>query len=78
MGGAPGWLSSIVGVAVLVGLVAAWVGVQAAWNRVFPGMAPGGDALAGRERCSGCGGCDDRCERDEGRSKGRTRGENER
>jgi hypothetical protein len=72
MSGAPAWLSSIVGVAVLVGLVGAWVGVQVAWNRAFPGVAPGGDALAGRERCSGCGGCGDRCERESGPGRNRT------
>jgi hypothetical protein len=70
--GAGSWLSSLTGVAVLVGVVAAWVGVQAAWNRTFPGVAPGGDALAGRERCSGCGGCADRCEREGNPERNRT------
>lgn len=64
MAGASFWLSSLAGIALLVGLILAWVGVQAAWNRAFPGVAPGGDALAGRERCSGCGGCGERSERD--------------
>lgn len=72
MGGVSPWLSSFAGIAVLVGVVLAWVGVQAAWNRAFPGVAPGGDALAGRERCSGCGGCADRCERDEDSRRNRT------
>jgi hypothetical protein len=72
------WGSSLVGVAILVGLLVAWVGVQVAWNRAFPGLAPGGDALAGRERCTGCGGCGDRCERDGDAIAGRVRREEER
>lgn len=72
MAGAGSWLSSLAGVAALVGVVLVWVGVQAAWNQAFPGIAPGGDALAGRERCSGCGGCGDRCERESGTGRNRT------
>ncbi len=72
MGGVSPWLSSFAGIVVLVGVVLAWVCVQAAWNRAFPGVAPGGDALAGRERCSGCGGCADRCEREGNPARNRT------
>ena len=54
--------SYVVGVAVLVALVLAWAGVQGLWRNSFPEAAPGGDALAGRLGCHGCGSCTNDCE----------------
>jgi hypothetical protein len=42
-------------------VLVAWLAVQRAWGRAFPGRAPGGDALQGRTGCHGCT-CDGTCE----------------
>ncbi len=44
---------SIGGILLMMGL---WVLIQAAWGRLFPGVARQGDVLAGR---LGCGNCTD-------------------
>jgi len=44
------------GLVALIALMLAWVGVQSAWRKVFPGVTSDPDALAGR---TGCHGCDD-------------------
>jgi hypothetical protein len=50
--------SYLTGLAAILVILLAWVGVQLAWRRAFPaGCDP--DALAGR---SGCHGCAKRCE----------------
>ena len=45
----------------IIVLSLAWLGVQLAWRRVFPGASADADALAGRLGCHGCG-CTDVCE----------------
>lgn len=54
-------LAHLAGLAVLIGLLLAWVAVQRAWLRVFAGDGAGPDALAGRA-CAGTG-CAEVCER---------------
>ena len=51
-------LKATVGIAVVLGV---WLAVQRAWQSLFPGVAPGGDALAGRSHCGGCS-CETPCE----------------
>ena len=49
----------------LIGLLAvlvAWVAVQCAWRRVFPGAFADPDVLAERMGCHACG-CTEICER---------------
>ena len=46
--------STALGIALLVALMAAWVGVQTAWRRVFPDATSDPDALYGRTDCHGC------------------------
>jgi hypothetical protein len=53
----------LLGVGLFVGLGVFWALVQAGWRRAFPESAPGGDALAGRLGCRGCGECGSNCER---------------
>ncbi len=48
--------SYAIGLAATVLLVVAWVGVQNAWRRVFPGGSADADALSGGAGCHGCGG----------------------
>jgi len=55
--------SYLVGIGLFVALGVGWAVVQAAWRRSFPEAAPGGDALAGRLGCRGCGECGSNCER---------------
>jgi hypothetical protein len=50
------------GLAVLVLLAVAWVGVQSAWRHTFAEDSPDPDALAGRPGCGG-GGCLEPCDR---------------
>jgi len=57
------WSSYLLGVGLLVGMTVGWVLVQRAWRATFPEAAPGGDALAGRLGCHGCGECTSNCER---------------
>ncbi len=38
----------------IVLIVGAWIGVQLAWKRVFPGVAPDEDVLASRIECGSC------------------------
>jgi len=47
--------SYAIGLSATVLLVVAWVGVQNAWRRVFPGGSADVDALSGRAGCHGCG-----------------------
>ena len=54
--------SYAVGVIAVVAMSVAWVGVQIAWRRVFPGVSSDPDVLAGRAGCQGCG-CTEVCER---------------
>jgi hypothetical protein len=54
-------LAHLAGLAALIALLLAWVGVQRAWLRVF-GEAEGADALAGRASCAGTA-CAEVCER---------------
>jgi len=54
--------SYLTGIGVVAGLAAAWVAVQVAWRRAFPGPEPDADALAGRLGCHGCA-CGKTCER---------------
>jgi len=49
------WIDYAIGVAAAIGLATAWVAVQAAWTRVFPGGGTETDALARRRGCGGCG-----------------------
>ena len=46
--------SYALGVAIIVLVMVAWVGVQLAWKRCFPGVWADPDALAGRMGCHGC------------------------
>lgn len=55
--------SYLVGIGLFVAVGVGWALVQAAWRRSFPEAAPGGDALAGRLGCRGCGECTSSCER---------------
>jgi hypothetical protein len=52
----------LVGAGAVAGLALAWAGVQSLWRLAFPEAAPGGDALAGRLGCHGCGSCTNACE----------------
>jgi hypothetical protein len=65
-----------IGITALVALALAWTVVQRAWVRAFPGVAPGGDALAGR-RCDGCLICVHRCKDQPVEPVGSTRVEEE-
>lgn len=49
------WLAPLVVAACAV----AWLAVQRAWMRSFPGAAPDPDALSGRLGCHGCGECEE-------------------
>jgi hypothetical protein len=66
-----------VGLAALVALALAWTLVQQLWVNAFPGESPGGDALAGRLGCHGCGKCTNRCKAEPGEPGGPTRVEEE-
>lgn len=44
----------LTGVAGVVGVALAWVGIQHAWRRMFPDRLIDPDALAGRMGCLGC------------------------
>jgi hypothetical protein len=48
----------VIGLGAVVVLAVAWVGVQSAWRRVFPGVSSDPDVLAGRLGCHGCDGTD--------------------
>ncbi len=50
------WTSYLTGVAIVVLLSTAWLAVQRAWGRVFPGISSDPDVLAGRPGCGDCGG----------------------
>jgi hypothetical protein len=50
-----------IGIAGIVVLALAWVGVQIAWRKAFPGVCADPDVLAGRMGCRGCSGTDE-CE----------------
>jgi hypothetical protein len=58
--------SYALGLVLLVALALAWTVVQRAWAVRFPDSAPGGDALAGRLGCHGCGRCTNQCANDAG------------
>jgi hypothetical protein len=47
--------SYALGIAAVVAMALAWVGVQLAWRRVFPDACADPDVLAGRMGCHGCG-----------------------
>jgi len=47
---AAGYLTGVIGILLVLAL---WVGVQAAWKKVFPDTGDP-DALAGRLGCHGC------------------------
>jgi len=66
-------MSYVTGVAVLVGVMVLWVGVQSAWRNVFARTAADPDVLAGRLDCGNCG-CTESCERES--RGGSRRGEN--
>ena len=44
--------SHLLAIAVLILVLVAWVGVQLAWKRAFPGVGTDPDILAGRMGCS--------------------------
>ena len=46
--------SYALGIAAVVFMAVAWVGVQLAWRRVFPDVCADPDVLAGRMGCHGC------------------------
>jgi hypothetical protein len=46
--------SYALGIAAVVAMAVAWVGVQIAWRRVFPDACGDPDVLAGRMGCQGC------------------------
>jgi hypothetical protein len=46
--------SYALGIAAVVFMAVAWVGVQLAWRRVFPDACADPDVLAGRMGCHGC------------------------
>ena len=46
--------SYLTGVVGIVAIAVAWVSVQSAWRRVFPGASPDSDTLANRMGCHGC------------------------
>ena len=46
--------SYALGIAAVVFMAVAWVGVQLAWRRVFPDVCADPDVLAGRMGCGGC------------------------
>ena len=46
--------SYLTGVGGVVAIAVAWVGVQSAWRRVFPGASSDPDTLAHRMGCHGC------------------------
>ena len=50
-----------IGIVGIVVMSLAWVGVQVAWRKVFPGVCADPDVLAGRTGCRGYG-CTDDCE----------------
>ena len=54
--------SYAVAVLAMVVLAVAWVGVQSAWRRTFPGAMADPDVLAGRMGCHGCDSTED-CDR---------------
>jgi hypothetical protein len=54
--------SHAMGLILLVLVAVAWVGVQIAWRRVFPGACTDPDVLAGRMGCHGPG-CSKDCDR---------------
>jgi hypothetical protein len=53
--------SLLTAVGILVGLVLAWVGVQALWRKVFADYVHDDDVLAERRDCGNCG-CTKACE----------------
>ena len=53
--------SLLTAVGILVGLVLAWVGVQALWRKVFADYVNDEDVLAERRDCGNCG-CTTACE----------------
>ncbi len=65
----------LVGVAGVTGAALLWLAVQQLWRAAFPGLAPGGDALAGRSDCHGCGSCTHGCETGAAASAGASREE---
>ena len=46
--------SYLTAVLALAAVLAAWVGIQIAWRKVFPEAGCDPDALAGRSGCHGC------------------------
>ncbi|HRD82755.1 MAG: hypothetical protein IAE84_18255 [Saprospiraceae bacterium] len=49
-------------IGILVGLVLAWIAVQALWRKVFADYVHDDDVLAERRECGNCG-CTTACER---------------
>ncbi len=47
--------SLIIAIAGIVGVMLAWVAVQAMWKNTFPDDVRDDDALAGRSSCGNCG-----------------------
>jgi hypothetical protein len=60
----PIWTTYAIGIVAIVLVMAAWVAVQGAWRRAFPGYSSDPDVLAGRTDCHSCGrvGCRHSCE----------------
>ena len=54
--------SYALGIGLVIGLMAVWVAVQAAWAKAFPEATSDADVLAQRMGCQGCG-CTTVCER---------------
>ncbi len=50
--------SYVIGLSATVLIVVAWLGVQNAWRKAFPGVSADPDALSGRAGCHGCGGAE--------------------
>ena len=51
--------SNLLAIAILIVVLVAWVGVQMAWKKSFPGVSTDPDILAGRMGCSHGSDCQD-------------------
>jgi hypothetical protein len=69
------------GVGLLIGIAAGWLGVQRLWISASGHEGTGRDALSDRFSCGGdggCGACEGPCERQRGEKSSRAAKENER
>jgi hypothetical protein len=55
------WWSYLIGLVAIVVMAVAWVWVQGAWRKTFPGASCDPDVLASRMGCHGCD-CENICE----------------